>query len=134
VVTTFRIGQAAAVLGVSPDTVRRWVDAGRLPARRSEGGHRLIEGSDLAELVRTTGDAHVPESASAQSARNRFTGIVTRVVRDRVAAQVEVQAGPHRIVSLMTAEAVGELHLRPGVLVVAVVKATNVVIDVPAQP
>lgn len=130
-VTTYRIGQAAELLGVSVDTLRRWVDSGRLPARRSEGGHRLVEGRDLAELARASASHQVPESVATQSARNRFTGIVTKVLKDSVTAQVEIHAGPHRIVALMTAEAVDELQLAPGVLAVAVIKATNVVVDVP---
>jgi molybdopterin-binding protein len=119
------------VLGVSPDTVRRLADSGQLETRRTEGGHRVVDGAALARfLVEHTG---VPEAGAivGQSARNRFPGIVTRVVRDRVTAQVEVQAGPHRIVSLMTAEAVDELGLEPGVIAIAAVKATQVVVEVP---
>src|ERR1700704_6129141 len=123
-VTSYRIGQAAELLGVSTDTVRRWIDAGRLSAQRTEGGHRLIDGASLAEWAGRNAVIRVPDSVAGQSARNRFTGIVTRVVKDSVAAQVEIQAGPHRIVSLMTAEAVDDLGLAPGVLAVAVVKAT----------
>ena len=127
----FRIGQAAELLGVSPDTVRRWADSGDLPTRRSDGGQRLIAGASLAAFVAE--HAPVPDTTSitAQSARNRFLGLVTRVVRDTVVAQVEIQAGPHRVVSLMTREAADELGLEPGELAIAVVKATNVIIDVP---
>jgi molybdopterin-binding protein len=127
----FRIGQAAELLGVSPDTARRWADDGRLPTRRTEGGHRVVDGAALAEFAAAHAEAVVPGAIVGQSARNRFAGIVTRVVRDKVAAQVEIQAGPHRIVSLLTREAVDELGLEPGMLAVAAVKATSVVIEVP---
>jgi len=131
--TSYRIGQVAELLGVSVDTVRRWADAGRLGARRTEGGQRVVDGAALAEFV--TGLQHAPEhdETMARSARNRFTGIVTRVVKDQVVAQVEVQAGPHRVVSLMTREAADELGLAPGMLAVAAVKATNVVVELPLQ-
>jgi len=129
--TSYRIGQAAALLGVSADTIRRWADAGRLATRRTAGGQRLIDGADLARFVATLAPAPEPEGISAQSARNRFPGIVTRVLKDTVAAQVEVQAGQYRVVSLMTREAADELGLAPGILAVAAVKATNVVIELP---
>ncbi len=128
----FRIGQAAELLAVSPDTVRRLADAGEIKTRRTTGGHRVVDGATLARfLVEHTG---IPAAGAivGQSARNRFPGIITRVVKDQVAAQVEVQAGPHRVVSLMTAEAVDELGLEPGMLAVAAVKATQVVVEVPA--
>ena len=130
---SYRIGQVAELLGVSVDTVRRWADAGRLGARRTEGGQRVVDGAALAEFV--TGLRHSPEpdEVMAQSARNRFPGIVTRVVKDQIVAQVEIQAGPHRVVSLMTREAADELGLAPGMLAVAAVKATNVVIELPTQ-
>src|SRR6266576_1674836 len=122
-----RVGEAAELLGVSVDTLRRWEAAGKLRVRRSRGGQRLIALADirgvLADRRRTR------TSTSAQSARNRFPGVVTRVAKDRVAAVVEVQAGPHRLVSLMTAEAATELALAPGSAVVCVVKATNVVVE-----
>ena len=129
----FRIGEAARLLGVSPDTVRRWADAGRLTTCRTTGGHRTIAGPDLARLSQDLAAEAATKQADgpALSARNRFTGLVTRVVRDGVMAQVEIQAGPHRIVSLLSAEAVDELSLEPGVLAVAVVKATNVVVERP---
>lgn len=119
--------QAAELAGVSPDTVRRWTDDGRLATTRDDRGHRSIDGADLAAfLVELAGEQ---ATTSGLSARNRFRGIVTRVERDGVAATVEIQAGPHRIVSLITAEAVDELGLAPGVLADAAVKATDVLVD-----
>jgi molybdopterin-binding protein len=129
---SYRLGQVAELLGVSVDTVRRLADTGRLGARRTEGGQRMVDGAALAEFM--TAKRHAPErdEVIAQSARNRFPGIVTRVVKDEIVAKVELQAGPHRVVSLMTAEAAEELGLAPGMLAVAVVKATNVVVELPA--
>ena len=127
-----RVGQAAELLGVSTDTLRRWAASGKIRVRRSAGGQRLV---NLTELRRLQGERRGRTKRRpivAQSARNRFPGIVTRVEKDRVAAVVEVQAGPHRLVSLMTAEAATELALKPGRSVVCVVKATNVVVEVPA--
>jgi molybdopterin-binding protein len=129
---SYRIGQAAELLGVSVDTVRRWADAGRIATRRSPGGQRVIEGPELARFLSSSAPPPEGDSFGAQSARNRFAGIVTRVVKDRVAAQVELQAGPHRVVSLMTREAADELGLAPGMLAVAAVKATNVVVELPS--
>jgi molybdopterin-binding protein len=127
-VTVFRIGEAADLLGVSPDTVRRWVDAGRLAAMRDEQGHRAIDGVELAGFVRTqAGDADSRSEES--SARNRLRGIVTAVVKDTVMAQVDIQAGPFRVVSLMSREAVDELDLRVGSVAVAVIKSTTVVVE-----
>jgi molybdopterin-binding protein len=130
---SYRIGQVAELLGVSVDTVRRWADAGRLGARRTEGGQRVVDGAALAEFVTGLRHSVEPDEVMAQSARNRFPGIVTRVVKDHIVAQVEIQAGPHRVVSLMTREAADELGLAPGMLAVAAVKATNVVIELPTQ-
>ncbi len=128
----YRVGQAAELLGVSVDTVRRWSDEGRLGTVRTGGGQRMVDGEDLARLAREIAESPPePETIVGRSARNRFAGIVTRVITDTVAAQVEIQAGPHRIVSLMTREAVDELGLRPGMLAVASVKSTSVVIEVP---
>ena len=127
--STYKLGQAADLLGVSVDTVRRWADAGRLKVLRTSGGQRLVDGADLARFLREQGGTYEPGVIVGQSARNRFPGVVTRVVKDKVAAQVEIHAGPHRIVSLMTREAADELGLAPGVPAVAAVKATNVVIE-----
>lgn len=129
----FRIREAADLLGVSDDTLRRWADAGRMPTR-TEAGRRVIEGADLARLAEelaANADRPAPRSTIGASARNRFTGLVTNVLRDTVMAQVEIQAGPHRIVSLMSREAADELELQPGVIAVASIKATNVVVEVP---
>ena len=130
--TVFRIGEAADLLGVSTDTVRRWVDSGRLPAVRDDHGYRVIEGTDLAGFVRS--QAGEPEERSElSSARNRLRGIVTAVVKDTVMAQVDIQAGPFRVVSLMSREAADDLDLHPGVLAVASVKSTNVVVEIPQE-
>src|SRR5262245_279335 len=112
-VSELRMGQAADLLGVSTDTVRRWADEGRLATTRTEGGQRVVDGAPLAAFAAEQAAAPKPGAITSESARNRFTGIVTRVVKDEVAAQVEMRAGPHRIVSLMTREAADELHLEP---------------------
>ena len=130
---SYRIGQAADLLGVSADTMRRWVDGGRLPALRTDGGQRLIDGVELARFATEIVEERDPDVIVARSARNRFPGIVTRVVKDTVMAQVEIQAGPHRVVSLMSREAADELRLAPGVLAVAAVKSTNVVVEIAAD-
>ncbi|WP_117212927.1 TOBE domain-containing protein [Allorhizocola rhizosphaerae] len=124
----FRIGEAAQLLGVSADTVRRWVDGGRLPAARDEHGHRVITGTDLAAFARSLAES---PSLAGSSARNRLRGIVTAIVKDRVMAQVDIQAGPYRVVSLMSREAVDEMDLRVGSLAVAVIKSTAVVVEKP---
>lgn len=128
---TLRIGQAAELLGVGIDTLRRWEADGRLTTVRTSGGQRLVPIAEvsrlLAERRRTTPD----RPTVASSARNRFAGIVTRIDRDNLVAVVEVLAGPHRLVSLMTAEAVDELDLRVGSEAVCVVKATQVIVEIP---
>jgi molybdopterin-binding protein len=127
----YRIGEVAQLLGVSADTVRRWADGKRLKTRRTRGGQRVVDGTAVAELLRSAAGTKDGGVIVAQSARNTFDGIVTAVVKDRVVAQVEMRAGPHRIVSLMTREAADELGLAVGVRAIAAVKATNVVIEVP---
>jgi molybdopterin-binding protein len=121
------------MLGVSVDTIRRWEAEGRLSTVRSAGGQRLVPIADVSRLLAERRQATYDRSIVAGSARNRFPGIVTRIEKDRVAAVVEIQAGPHRIVSLMTAEAVGDLGLQVGDEAVCVVKATNVVVEIPAS-
>src|SRR5689334_3419658 len=123
--TGLRLGEVAALLGVGVDTVRRWTDAGTLPARRSRGGQRLVDAKAVARFA--AANAARPTRGDGLSARNSFDGIVTRVVRDKVAAQVELQAGPHRLVALISREAADDLGLAPGVRAVAIVKATNVI-------
>lgn len=130
----YRMREAAQLLGVSDDTLRRWADSGRVPTTTDDAGRKAISGVELAafaqELAQQAPRAPKRPVAS-ESARNRLTGLVTRVVRDTVMAQVELQCGPHRIVSLMSREAADELRLEPGVLAVAAVKSTNVVVEVP---
>jgi molybdopterin-binding protein len=129
--TSYRIAEAAALLGVSDDTVRRWIDTDRLAASRAESGPAQIDGVDLARVAVTLHEPPAPGTTRSSSARNRMPGIVTRVVRDTVMAQVEIQAGPFRLVSLMSREAADELGLEVGVRAVATVKATQVSVDVP---
>jgi molybdopterin-binding protein len=127
-VTTYRIGEAADLLGVSVDTVRRWIDGGRLAAARDDHGHRTVAGTDLAAFARSLAEA--PDTGSRRSsARNRLPGIVTAITRDQVMAQVDIQAGPFRVVSLMSREAVDAMDLQVGSTAVAVIKSTNVVVE-----
>jgi len=135
-VTALRIADAARLLGVSDDTIRRWADAGRLEATTDAAGRRVIEGVELARFAGEQPTRPMLLDAGpigGESARNRFTGVVTKVTKDTVMAQVEIQAGPFRVVSLISTEAADELGLEPGVLAVASVKSTNVVIEVPGQ-
>jgi len=136
VVPTFRIKQAAELLGVSDDTVRRWAEVGRITTTTDMAGRHVIDGAALARLAEEMAEAGGGTASRvvvAESMRNRFTGLVTRVVRDTVMAQVEIQAGPHRFVSLLSREAVDDLGLEPGVLAVAAVKATNVSVEIPRK-
>ena len=128
--TSLTPGQVAAIAGVSVDTVRRWTDRGELATQRLANGHRTIDGADLARfLVERAAAEGADTSTHGLSARNRFRGIVTRVQRDGVAATVEIQSGPHRVVSLITAEAVDDLGLAPGVLADAAVKSPDVLVE-----
>ena len=133
-VPTFRIKEAAELLGVSPDTVRRWAEDGRIEQATDTSGRLAVDGVSLARFAqeRAESAAHPGDGVvSRQSLRNRFSGLITRVVRDTVMAQVEIQAGPHRFVSLLSREAADELGLEPGMLAVAAVKSTNVSVEVP---
>jgi molybdopterin-binding protein len=126
-VPQFRISESAQLLNVSDDTVRRWVDAGRLTASTDTAGRRVVDGVELARLAQeVAGDPTRPEHTSA---RNQFRGLVTKVISDTVMSQVELQCGPFRVVSLISTEAVRELGLEPGVVTTARVKATNVTLD-----
>jgi molybdopterin-binding protein len=126
-----RIKDAALFLGVSDDTVRRWIDSGILHSEKDAVGKATVDGLQLANLARE--QAVLPDDASGvgRSARNRFVGLVTNITMDTVMAQVELQCGPHRVVSLMSSEAVVELGLEPGSVAIAVIKATNVMVETP---
>jgi molybdopterin-binding protein len=124
-----RIKDAAALLGVSDDTVRRWIDSGGLPAQKDEAGRKVIAGEVLAEFAREHAAPPPDPLGIASSARNRFVGLVTRVTRDGVMAEVQMQCGPFTVVSLMSSESAAELGLEPGKLAVAVVKATTVIVE-----
>ena len=128
-----RIGDAAEMLGVSVDTIRRWERDRQVRTVRTSGGQRLIPLAEVTRLLGQRRRAEADRVIVAQSARNRFAGVVTRIQRDHVAAVVEVQAGPHRLVSLMTAEAVDDLGLEVGDEAICVVKATNVMVEIPAD-
>lgn len=127
----YRIKQAAELLGVSDDTLRRWAEAGKVDLERDGSGRLTVRGDALADLVADQSVGGPAQPVVAQSARNHFRGLVTRVVKDTVMAQVEIQAGPFRVVSLMSREAADELQLAPGVLAVATVKSTNVLVEIP---
>ena len=133
---TFRIKEAAALLGVSYDTMRRWAESGRIEQTTDVSGRLAVDGAALASFAQKRAEsAGYPDNevVTAQSLRNRFAGLVTRVVRDTVMAQVEIQAGPHRFVSLLSREAADELGLEPGMLAIAAVKSTNVSVEVPRR-
>ena len=121
------------MLQVSVETLRRWESEGRLRMARSEGGQRLVDIDEVARLLEQRRKASTDRPIVAQSARNRFPGIVTRIERDRVAAVVEVIAGPHRLVSLMTAEAIDDMDLKVGDEAICIVKATNVIVEIPSS-
>ncbi|MGV9613799.1 TOBE domain-containing protein [Nocardia xishanensis] len=129
--SNLRISEVAALLGVSDDTVRRWIDQGRLNAIQLDNGRKGVSGRELAEFLSTSAEAPAPGVTIAASARNRMRGIVTRVVKDTVMAQVEMQAGPFRLVSLLSRESVDELGLEVGSVAVASVKSTHVVVEIP---
>lgn len=128
----YRISEAAALLGVSDDTVRRWVSAGALAVTRDSAGRQVIDGADLAAEAARIAVAPDDPTGIGSSARNRFTGLVTKITSDTVMSQVELQCGRNRVVSLMSTEAVGDLGLEVGTLAVAVVKATTVIVEIPA--
>jgi molybdopterin-binding protein len=133
-VSTFRIREAAALLGVSYDTMRRWAESGRIEQVTDASGRLAVDGAALARLAQERAESTAyPDDGvvAAQSLRNRFPGLVTRVVRDTVMAQVEIQAGPHRVVSLLSREAADELKLEPGMIAIAAVKSTNVSVEIP---
>ena len=126
-----RIGEAARILGVRVETLRRWEREGRIKVRRTKGGQRLVSTAEVARLS-AAGRRRSPRPIARQSARNRFPGVVTAVKVDGLVATVEILAGPHRVLALTTREAVEELGLEPGMEAVASVKATQVVVEVPA--
>ncbi|UOQ58155.1 TOBE domain-containing protein [Leucobacter allii] len=127
--THFRIGEAAALIGVSDDTIRRWAGDGRLDAGPDDGGRQTVTGASLARRALELAPPSAEPGALRRSARNRFTGIVTAVQREGLVAQVELQCGPNRVVSLMTAEALDDLALEVGSRAAAIVKATTVIIE-----
>lgn len=129
IMSDLRIGQVANLLAISTDTVRTWIDDGKIPSSRTSGGHRIIKGSDLASFL--TKSDNDPSVTTHLSARNRFLGIVTNVKKDNVMAQIEIQAGGQRIVSLISSEAAEAMNLKPGVIAAAVIKSTNVVVELP---
>ncbi|SEB88801.1 molybdenum-pterin binding domain-containing protein [Paramicrobacterium humi] len=131
--TTFRISEAAPLLGVSDDTLRRWIDQGQLPSAKDAVGRTVVDGADLAAHLTSAASGPDDPVSRASSARNRFVGIVTNVISDTVMAQVEMQCGPHRVVSLMSSEAVRELGLEVGSLATAIVKATTVIVETPER-
>ncbi|MDT4913507.1 MAG: hypothetical protein QOC66_2635 [Pseudonocardiales bacterium] len=128
---SYRIREAADLLGVSDDSLRRWADGGRVVTTVDDAGRQVVDGAELARFAeQNAGPVPAAGAVRRESARNRFVGLVTRVVRDKVMAQVEMQCGPYRVVSLMSREAADELGLEPGVSAIAAVKSTNVVVEV----
>lgn len=127
----FRISEAARLLGISDDSLRRWADEGRLRLERDDSGRMVVDGLEVARVAEELRPAESPLRTARESARNHFPGVVVAVRKDAVMAQVEIQAGPHRVVSLMSREAVDDLGLEVGVAAIASVKATNVVVDLP---
>ena len=130
----YRVSQAADLLGVSDDTLRRWIDAGTISTGNDDAGRAVVAGDDLAVVARNLAEKapHAEDTSGVgRSARNRFIGLVTAITADTVMAQVELQCGPHRVVSLMSSEAVRELDLQVGSLAVAIVKATTVIVETP---
>ena len=125
---TYRIGEAAEILGVRVETLRRWERAGKLETRRSPGGQRLIAAAEVARLLT---DMRGQEPIVAGSARNRFRGVITEIKRDKLSATVELQAGPFRVLAFITREAADQLGLKPGMEAVATVKATSVMVNLP---
>jgi molybdopterin-binding protein len=132
-VPQFRISEAAGLLGVSDDTVRRYIEHGKLRSRPDRSNRAVIDGVALVEMLREQAHTAPDPSGVRRSARSRMVGLVTSVKVDTVMAQVEMQCGPHRVVSLMSAEAVADLRLEPGSLAIAVIKSTNVVVETPAE-
>jgi len=127
-----RVKDAALYLGVSDDTVRRWIESGLLDSEKDDSGRTVVDGLALARLAKQNAVLPVDPSDVGRSARNRFVGLVTEIISDKVMAQVELQCGPHRVVSLMSSEAVRDLGLEPGSVAIAVVKATTVIVETPS--
>jgi molybdopterin-binding protein len=127
---TYRIGEAAEILGVRVETLRRWEREGKLGTERTSGGQRRVPAPEVARLL---SEGRASQTAGARSARNRFPGVITEVQRDGLAATVEIQSGPHRILAFITREAADQLELRAGMEAVATVKATSVMVDLPAK-
>lgn len=125
---TYRIGQAAEILGVTVDTVRRWERENKLRVERTAGGQRLVPAAEVARLLAARHRGH---PIAAGSARNRFPGVITEVKREGLAATVEIQAGPHRVLAFITREAADQMGLQPGMQAVATVKATSVMVNLP---
>ncbi|MBY6411065.1 helix-turn-helix domain-containing protein [Rhodococcus sp. BP-252] len=126
-----RVKDAAALLGVSDDTVRRWIDGGTLASTKDEAGRKVVDGRDLARFARENASPPPDPTGTGSSARNRLVGLVTKVTSDTVMSEVEMQCGPFTVVSLMSTESVRNLDLEPGKVAVAVVKATTVIVEAP---